>query len=76
MAELQKLGGVHGVAKLLICDPAVGIDPSDSSLGSEASRKSLFGANKLPDTPPVSFWYLMVRYRVPIVIPTCSPCRL
>ncbi len=65
MAELQKLGGVGGVGGLLMCDPAVGIDPE-----SEASRKSLFGANKLPETPPVSFWYLMVRCRVPIVIPT------
>ena len=57
MAELQKLGGVEGVAKLLICDPAVGIDPSDCSL---EPRKSQYGVNKLPETPPASFWALLV----------------
>ena len=60
MEELERQGGIPGVAKLLACELAMGLDQSEHGDGSVESRKTVFGVNKLPDAEPESFWMLMV----------------
>lgn len=60
MEELQRLGGTHGVAKLLACETAVGLLDHASGGASIESRHTSFGINKLPDAKPESFWMLLV----------------
>jgi hypothetical protein len=61
MVELAKRGGVQGISQLLACDVSVGLDPTLEGDASIEGRARLFGENRLPPTPPVSFFMLMVR---------------
>ena len=60
MEELERQGGIGGVAKLLACELTMGLDQSLHGDGSVESRKIVYGVNKLPDAEPASFWMLMV----------------
>ena len=60
MGELEKRGGVHGIAQLLGCETSVGLDPAVEGDMSIQSRSALFGVNRLPPVEPESFWVLMV----------------
>lgn len=60
MVELEKRGGAQGIAKLLACDTILGLDPKADGDASIEGRARLFGENRLPPVPPVSFWMLMV----------------
>ena len=60
MVELEKRGGVQGIAQLLGCETGMGLDPNAEGDASIEGRARLFGENRLPPVPPVSFWMLMV----------------
>ena len=59
--ELTKRGGFGGLAKQLMCEPTLGLDPALQGEGSIESRTQCFGINKLPETEPESFWAILVR---------------
>ena len=60
MVELEKRGGAQGIAQLLGCETSMGLDPKVEGDASIEGRARLFGENRLPPVPPVSFWRLMV----------------
>ena len=60
MEELAKRGGVQGLAHLLACETSTGLGSKVEGDASIEGRARLFGENRLPPVPPVSFWMLMV----------------
>ena len=54
MEFVRRVGGAPGLAKLLHSDLAAGLsaDPAARGLDSVEEHRKVFGANRLPETPP------------------------
>ncbi len=59
-AELAAMGGVAGLAARLASDTSKGLDAKATGDASLASRQAYYGANRLPEKKPASFFMLMV----------------
>eukprot|EP00195_Chlamydomonas_chlamydogama_P010754 CAMPEP_0202905520 /NCGR_PEP_ID=MMETSP1392-20130828/34680_1 /ASSEMBLY_ACC=CAM_ASM_000868 /TAXON_ID=225041 /ORGANISM="Chlamydomonas chlamydogama, Strain SAG 11-48b" /LENGTH=105 /DNA_ID=CAMNT_0049593637 /DNA_START=259 /DNA_END=572 /DNA_ORIENTATION=+ len=58
--SLEKLGGVHGLAKALDSDLRDGLDEHGVGQRSVQAHRDAFGPNKFPEKPPPNFFAILL----------------